>query len=88
MVTKREIPQSGTVDITTDGNGDGSATVTLPNPFNTINYTVVAMIQEADISGNVVATTKTISNFLMVVDGSAVVSGTLTVDWMAKQNAY
>lgn len=88
MVTKREIPQTGTTDITTDGSGDGSQAVTLKNPFNTLDYTVVAMIQEADITGNIVVTTKTKNGFTLVVDGSAVVSGTLTVDWMAKQNVY
>ncbi len=88
MVSKRIVPQSDTADITTDGNGDGTVTVTLKNPMNTTDYYAGANIQEADITGNLTIGTKTVNDFIVVLDGSAVTNGTVTIDWMAKQNVY
>ena len=73
---------SGKVDITTDGNGDGSTAVTFPNVMNGVP-SIVCTIAEADITGNITTASQTVSGFTCVVDGSAVTSGTLTVHWVA-----
>lgn len=88
MVTKRVVPQTNTADITTDGNGDGTVAITLRNSMNTLNYYADASIQEADITGNITIGSKTLNGFTIVLDGSAVTNGTVTVDWIAKQNLY
>lgn len=74
--------QSGTVDITTDGSGDGTAAVTFKNKFENAPA-IILTIREADTTGTLCATSPTISGFTAQVDGSSVLSGTLTVSWVA-----
>lgn len=76
------IGDGGSVDVTTDGSGDGTGAVTFKLPFGQIPK-VLLTIQEADITGNAVATSVTAKGFTCTVDGSAVTTGTLTVVWMA-----
>ena len=78
--------QSGTVDITTDGSGDGSAAVVFKNRFNS-TPAIILTSQEADITGTLTAVSPTISGFTATVDGSAVTSGTLTVGWIAMDDS-
>ena len=49
---------------------------------------VTATIAEADITGNITTASKTNTSVSIVVDGSAVTSGTLTVDWIAFDDSY
>ena len=79
--------QAGSVDITTDGSGDGSATVTFPKAMKNVPM-VIATIAEADITGNITTATRKNASVSIVVDGSAVTSGTLTVCWMAFDDNY
>lgn len=77
--------QSGTVDITTDVNGDGTSAVTFKDRFNA-TPAIVLTAQEADITGTLTAVSPTKSGFTATVDGSAVTSGTLTVAWVAVED--
>ena len=86
MVLKIQLPQAGTVDRTTDGSGDGSTSVTLPNPIPG-DYSIVATIREADSTGTLYISSITKSGFTVNVDGSAVVSGTLTISWIAMKSS-
>lgn len=79
--------QAGSVDITTDAQGDGAATVTFPKAMKAAPK-VTATIAEADITGNITTATKTNTSVSIVVDGSAVTSGTLLVDWIAFDDSY
>ena len=88
MVVKRRLPQTGTKDISTDGNGDGTIAVLLGNPMSDTTYFADAGIQEADISGNVTIGSKTTSGFTIVLDGSAVTNGVVTVTWIAQQSEF
>lgn len=74
MVQSREIPQTGTGEVITDANGDGTVAITFKEPMNTTNYYADAGIQEADITGNVTIGSKTKLGFTAVLDGSAVIS--------------
>lgn len=74
--------QGGTVDITTDGNGDGTGSVTFDNAMKDTPVVILTQ-QEADITGTLNATSVTNSGFTAKVDGSSVLSGTLTVGWIA-----
>ena len=75
-----------TVDITTDGSGNGSATITFKNPFNNNDYTIVVLAQETDTGGTLSVSAKTAKGCTVSVNGSSVVSGTLTVGYIATQN--
>ena len=77
---------SGSTEPTADG--DGTAVISLKNPMSNTTYFADAGIQEADITGNVTIGTKTTSGFTIVLDGSAVTSGTVTVTWIAQQNEF
>ncbi len=79
--------QAGSVDITTDGSGDGSATVTFPKAMKNVPK-VIAIAAEADTTGTLSTASKTNTSVSIVVDGSSVVSGTLTVDYMAFDDTY
>lgn len=87
-MARKEFPECDTVDITTDGSGDGTGAITFKNPMPSTDYSVVCTIQEADITGQLAVTTKTVNGCTIVLDGSAVLSGVVTVAWMAKANAY
>jgi hypothetical protein len=74
--------QSGTVDITTDGSGDGTEAVTFENSMKS-TPAVVITLQEADASGIVQAVSPSETGFTATVNSSAVTNGTLTVGWIA-----
>lgn len=77
--------QSGTVDITTDGNGDGNSSVTFKNKMRGIPI-VIATLHEADTTGTLAVTARTVTGCTITVDGSSVTTGTLTVGWMANDD--
>lgn len=79
--------QAGSVDITTDAQGDGAATVTFPKAMKAAPK-VIATTAEADITGTLSTASKTNTTVSIVVDGSAVTDGTLTVDWIAFDDSY
>jgi hypothetical protein len=74
--------QAGTVDITTDSNGDGTASVTLYWPMKNVPAVVLTQ-QELDITGTCNAITKTATSFVAQLDGSSVTSGIVTVGYVA-----
>ncbi|MFH1589261.1 MAG: hypothetical protein ABIB43_01705 [archaeon] len=78
--------QSGTVDITTDGSGDGSTAVTFKNTFKS-KPAIILTSQEADITGTLTAVSPATTGFTATVDGSAVTTGTLTVGWIAMDDS-
>lgn len=76
--------QSGTVDITTNASGNGTATVTFEDKFPGDRTPVVILTaQEQDTSGVLCAKNITHTSFVAQVTGSSVTSGTLTVGWFA-----
>lgn len=79
--------QAGSVDITTDSSGDGTATVTFPKAMKNAPK-VQLTAAEADTTGTLSHNTKTNTTFIAQVDGSSVVSGTLTIDWFAMDDSY
>ena len=74
--------QSGTVDITTDASGDGTASVTFKHTFKN-TPAIILTAREADTTGTLCVTSPTASGFTAQVDGSSVLSSTLTVSWYA-----
>jgi len=74
--------QSGSVDITTNASGDGTATVTFKNVFSNVPA-IILTAREADTTGTLCVTSPSTTGFTAQVDGSSVVSGTLTVSWIA-----
>ena len=78
--------QSGRVDITTDGNGDGSAAIVFKNKMRAVPV-VVGNPQEADTTGSVYFTAITVNGCTANVDGSSVTSGTLTIGWHAQEDS-
>lgn len=79
--------QAGGIDITTDSSGDGTATVTFPKAMKTAPR-VMAIAAEADTTGTITTASKTNTTVSIVVDGSSVTSGTLSVDWFAYDDTY
>jgi hypothetical protein len=79
--------QAGSVDITTDGSGDGTATVTFPKAMKSAGK-IVLTAAESDTTGTLSTSAKKNVSFIAKVDGSSVVSGTLTVDWIAFDDSY
>lgn len=79
--------QAGSVDITTDGSGDGTATVTFDKSMKAAPK-ITLTAAEADTTGTLSHSSKTNSTFVAKVDGSSVTSGTLTVDWIAFDDNY
>lgn len=74
--------QSGTADVTTDGSGHGTKSVTFNNTMkNTPTITLTG--QEVDTSGIYSVTSSSVSGFDMKVQGSSVTNDTLTVGWIA-----
>ena len=78
---------ASSVDITTGGTGDGSATVTFPKPMKN-TPTVVATISEAITTGYPFITTKTNASFIVNIDGCNLTSDTVTVDVMAFDDSF
>lgn len=74
--------QSGTVDITTNGSGDGSTAVTFNHTFkNTPSVTLTAA--EYVTTGVLAVSTGDNRGFTAQVEGSSVTGGTLTANWTA-----
>lgn len=73
--------QSGTIDVVTDANGDGTASITFPAVLKSAPV-VIGTAQEQDITGSVSFKNITTQSATIVVDGSAVTSGTLTVGFI------
>lgn len=78
--------QSGNSDVTTDSNGDGTLVVVFKNKMRAIP-TIGLTAQEADITGTLAITAKTVNGFTITVDGSSVTSGVLTVGWQAMDDS-
>lgn len=74
--------QSGSVSISTDSSGDGTAAVTFGKAMKSTPVVVITQ-QEADTTGTVNATSVSTSGFTAKIDGSSVVSGNVTVGWIA-----
>lgn len=74
--------QTGSVDITTDGSGDGFNTVTFKNPFKD-TPSIVVSAKEKDTTGVLSVSTSNSTGFEAHVDNSSVTSGTLSVGWIA-----
>lgn len=77
---------SGT--ITTDANGDGTTSLTFRQKMKKIPAIVVPSIQEADITGTLVVTSRTQKYVILQVDGSSVTSSTLSVGAIAFDDTY
>lgn len=78
--------QAGSAVIATT-TGAGTTTVTFPKAMKNLP-TVIATIAEADITGNVTIGTVTKTSAVIVVAGSAVADGDLTVNYMAFDDSY
>jgi hypothetical protein len=74
--------QSGSVDITVDGSGDGTQAVVFPHIMKTVPIVVLTQ-QEADTTGTLNATSVTVSGFTAKIDGSSVTSDDVTCGWIA-----
>ena len=74
--------QSGLVDVSTDENGDGSASITFPAVFKSVPA-ITGNANEQDITGSVSFKDVTTGSATVVVDGSSVTSGTLTVGYIS-----
>lgn len=74
--------QGGNSDVTTNGSGVGSQAIVFKKSMRSIP-SIQLTAQEADITGQYVATSITNKGFTITVTGSAVVSGVLTVGWVA-----
>jgi len=73
--------QGGSVDITTDANGDGTASITFPAVLKSTPV-LTGAAQEQDITGTVSFDSVTTQSATVIVDGSSVTSGTLTVGYI------
>jgi hypothetical protein len=74
--------QSGTFDITTDGSGDGSASVTFKYPMDAAPV-VVLTAQETLDTGVFSVTGKTNQGFVGILDGCDVTGSAVTVGYIA-----
>jgi len=74
--------QSGSVNITVDGSGDGTQAVVFPNKMKSVPI-VTMTSQEADTTGTLAISARTVAGFTARVDASSVTSDTLTCGWVA-----
>lgn len=74
--------QADSVDITTDSNGDGTATYTFSKAFKNTPK-VVLTAQESDTTGTLSINAKSHTSFTAQVDGSSVTGQALTVGFIA-----
>jgi len=74
--------QSGTVNITTDGSGDGTKAVTFKNTFKSVP-SITLTAKEADDSGTLSVTGSDVTGFTARVKGSSVTNDTLSVGYIA-----
>lgn len=79
--------QAGSYDLPTDAQGDGTASVTFAKPMNGIPE-VVLTPKEALTTGVSYYYGATKSGFVMGIDGASEVSGTVSVSYMAFDDAY
>ena len=79
---KAQNAQSGSVDITVDASGDGTASVTFGDAMKEAPK-VQLTIAEVDTTGTLSHNAKTNIGFTAQVDGSSVTGDSLTVDWFA-----
>lgn len=77
---------SGT--ITTDGNGDGTTSLTFKQKMKTTPAVVVPSIQESDLTGTLTVITRTQTGVILQVDGSSVTSSALSVGAIAFDDTY
>ncbi len=85
MASNKADVQAGQADITTDVNGDGTVAITLKNPIDG-EYAIVVMKREADDTGILDVSSISSTGFTIGIDASAVVSGTVTVSWIAAKS--
>lgn len=74
--------QAGAVDITTDGNGDGTNAVTFKDSFKATPQIVITQ-QEADTTGTLNATSVTVGGFTAKIDGSSITTDDVSCSWIA-----
>ena len=74
--------QGGTVDITVDGSGDGTAAVVFDHVMKEVPA-IVLTAREADTTGTLAVSSPAITGFTARADGSSVTGDTLTVSWIA-----
>jgi hypothetical protein len=74
--------QSGSFDITTDGSGDGSASVSFTYPMSGTPIVTLTALETLD-TGVLSVTGRTNSGFVGIIDGADVTSGTVTVGYIA-----
>ncbi len=74
--------QSGNVNITVDGSGDGTQAVVFDKKMKSAPV-VTLTSQEADTTGTLAVSSVTMTGFTARADGSAVTSDTLTCGWIA-----
>ena len=74
--------RSGTADVTVDGNGDGTLAIVFKNAMKN-SPAVVLTAQEADTTGTLAVSGKSVSGFTARIDGSSVTSDTLTIGYIA-----
>jgi hypothetical protein len=74
--------QGGLKSVTVDSNGDGTASVTFDYAFKTVPQ-LFGNANEQDITASVSFGTITTTGAIIVVDGAAKTSSTLSVSWLA-----
>jgi len=74
--------QGGTVDVTVDSSGDGTASVTFDHVMKAIPA-IVLTARETDTTGTSAVSGASITGFTARVDGSSVTGDTLTMSWVA-----
>ena len=79
--------QGGNVDVTLDLNGDGTQAIVFDHKMQNVP-SIVSSAQEQLITGVISFTNITQSGCTVVVDGSDIVSSTLTVGYIAFNDSY
>lgn len=74
--------QSGSVDITVDGSGDGTQAVVFNKKMKSAPIVVLTQ-QESDTTGTLNATSVTALGFTAKIDGSSTTSDDVTTGWIA-----
>lgn len=68
------------VDVSTDANGDGSATVTFDADFNAVSDYVALPVIKGGLDGYISVNNKAVGSVDVVITGSSTTSGTVSVD--------
>ena len=66
--------ESGTANVVTDANGDGSLAVSFENPMDYDDFAVALAANESDITAIPFVTSKTVNGFTVNVDAAAIIS--------------